>query len=533
MPRREACRATACAIVRDKYNVPHITGRDGRRADLGGGWVARRGPRAAARAGPLQLPRSRPIDAPGLERPRPRSPARTFMPSAQTETEVARQTHVLRAAGTRGPRLLHDIDTYVQGINAQLRASKSAAKPWTRTDVYALNALKGQFLGAGRRRRGAALGVPRRRCSSASGPRAASSSSTTCASATTRRPPDHDRRHVPLRDGARRARRGNMSSIDSRQPGSTSAGDVGAAPAAQPPTASPTATAAHASNILMLDAQAARRTATRCSSAGPQIGYFYPGLTLEMDMHAPGIDVRGATSAPFPGYMLIGRGPDFAWTLTSAGADIIDQFVETLCGGDDAHYVFKGRCRADDDVRRRRPQGRRGQPDQQITFLHDRPRPGRRATRTSAGAASRSRPSARATAATRSTSCPSRTSRSGASARRSSSSARSCARRRRSTPFYADDRAHREVTTGPPAACAPRDVDPGLPTNGDGNHEWRGFLPARGTRSRSTRRAARSSTGTTRPARGFEAADNAWNYGVSHRVDLLDRNLGDKHGSTT
>ena len=51
---------------------------------------------------------------------------------------------------------------------------------------------------------------------------------------------------------------------------------------------------------------------------GPQIGYFYPGLTYEIDMHAPGLQWRGATSAPFPGYMLIGRGEDFATTLTSA-----------------------------------------------------------------------------------------------------------------------------------------------------------------------------------------------------------------------
>ena len=35
-------------------------------------------------------------------------------------------------------------------------------------------------------------------------------------------------------------------------------------------------------------------------------------------MHAPGLVWRGATSAPFPGYMLIGRGADFATTLTSA-----------------------------------------------------------------------------------------------------------------------------------------------------------------------------------------------------------------------
>ena len=52
---------------------------------------------------------------------------------------------------------------------------------------------------------------------------------------------------------------------------------------------------------------------------GPQIGYFYPGLTYEMDIHAPGLQWRGVTSAPYPGYMLIGRGADFATTLTASG----------------------------------------------------------------------------------------------------------------------------------------------------------------------------------------------------------------------
>ena len=41
---------------------------------------------------------------------------------------------------------------------------------------------------------------------------------------------------------------------------------------------------------------------------GPQIGYNYPGLTMEMGLYGPTIRARGATSAPFPGYMLIGRG---------------------------------------------------------------------------------------------------------------------------------------------------------------------------------------------------------------------------------
>ena len=66
---------------------------------------------------------------------------------------------------------------------------------------------------------------------------------------------------------------------------------------------------------------------------GPQISHFFPGLVLEIDMHAPHLHWRGATSAPFPGYLLIGRTPRFSTTLTSASGDIIDQYAETLCGG--------------------------------------------------------------------------------------------------------------------------------------------------------------------------------------------------------
>ncbi len=33
-------------------------------------------------------------------------------------------------------------------------------------------------------------------------------------------------------------------------------------------------------------------------------------------------------------------------TLTSASADIIDQYAETLCGGSDTKYKYKGKCRS-------------------------------------------------------------------------------------------------------------------------------------------------------------------------------------------
>ena len=45
--------------------------------------------------------------------------------------------------------MLRDIDIFVKGINAYLDANQLAGAPWTRNDVYAVNALKGQFLGQG------------------------------------------------------------------------------------------------------------------------------------------------------------------------------------------------------------------------------------------------------------------------------------------------------------------------------------------------------------------------------------------------
>ena len=47
---------------------------------------------------------------------------------------------------------------------------------------------------------------------------------------------------------------------------------------------------------------------------GPQIGYTYPGLTLEADISYPGVQARGATAPGFAGNILIGRGQDYAWT---------------------------------------------------------------------------------------------------------------------------------------------------------------------------------------------------------------------------
>src|SRR5918997_729442 len=102
-------------------------------------------------------------------------------------------------------------------------------------------------------------------------------------------------------------------------------------------------TPAWASNFLILG----RRRSTTGHPlfvGGPQIGYFYPGLTLEADVEWPGHQMRGIYSPAHPGNIFIGRGEDYAWSLTSAGTDNVDTFVETLCGSD-TRYRYKGRCR--------------------------------------------------------------------------------------------------------------------------------------------------------------------------------------------
>ena len=305
---------------------------------------------------------------------------------------------------------------------------------------------------------------------------------------------------------------------------------AGALRGASLPTASPTARPPQASNVLMV-------SGSRSSNGhpllvgGPQIGYLYPGLTLEMDMHAPGVDVRGATSAPFPGYMLIGRGRDFAWTLTSAGADQVDQFVETLCGGDDAHYAYKGRCRAMTSFDAGVLRGGAGQADQRITFLRTVHGPvvgyanaGGRRVAISSKRASYGRDTL--------DQLPYQDLTLGR-VRSPQDFVQSFLRSPQTfNAFYADDRHIAEVTTGLLPLRAP-DVDPGLPTNGDGNHEWRGFLPAARHPQQIDPPSGLIVNWNNKAARGFEAADDAWNYGVSHRVDLLLRNLAAKRGKSS
>ena len=514
--RRQRLPRAGVTLRRDRFGVPFIKARSQRDAIWAAGWVM-----AKDRALLLEQARGNSrvsaIDAPGLDALPLITGLRTFVPSRRTEREIAKQTRVLRAAGPDGRRLLRDIDTYVQGINASLRASKSKAAPWTRNDVYALNALKGEFLG-----QGGGAEAPRSQLLAGLQGRVGAAQGKAIF--------DDLRNLDDPESSATSARRFEFAV----KPGNTSGnvalddGSYRPTPAATLPAA-PRAAAAvaqgeqprHASNILMV---AGDRSATGrpLFVGGPQIGYFYPGLTLEMDIDAPGMKVRGATSAPFPGYMLIGRGEDFAWTLTSTGSDIIDTYAETLCGGSQVKYRYKGRCRSMGTFDAGVLKGSSGQRDQRARFRTTVHGPvigygtvgGRRVA---------------------------------LSSKRSSygrdtldqlffqdltlgrvKSASDFARAAAKTPqtfnaFYADDDEVSMYTTGRLPLRHPN-VDSGLPTKGTGEFEWRGYLP-NARHAQEIKRSGVMVNWNNKPAQGWVNGDTEWGYGPVQRVELLERNL--------
>ena len=216
---------------------------------------------------------------------------------------------------------------------------------------------------------------------------------------------------------------------------------------------------------------------------GPQIGYFYPGLTYEIDMHAPGLQWRGATSAPFPGYMLIGRGEDFATTLTSASGDIIDQYVERLCQGSDERYLYQGQCRA---MGHFNAGTLNGDPVEFLTTVHG-PVEGYATVNGQKVAISSKRSSYGKDVLDQ------------LLFRRLSkglvNSPQSFFRAAAKTPqtfnsFYIDNEHVAMYTSGRLPIRHP-DVDPGLPTLGTGQYEWRGFLSDASTSRASIRATGR------------------------------------------
>lgn len=481
-------------IRRDSFGVPYVDGRTQEDVAFGAGWAtaADRGLLLALIRGPARVSA---LDVPGLDPIGLALSGRSFVPSAQTEAFLARQITALNASGPLGRRFVKLVQAYAAGINAYYRAKQLPTERYTANDVIAAAALIAARFGAngGQEAQNAMfLDALQDRFGVTEGRRV----------------------FDDLRQGSDREA---PVSVPGSFPYETPAAGPGGVVlddgsfAAPPPRA-----AASMSNALLLG-RSRSATGRPLFVAGPQVGYFFPQFFMEISLSGAGFGSRGAL---FPGvpFVVIGRGADYAWSATSSQADNIDLFAETLCGGDDEHYLYKGTCRAmtrfDAGTLRAA-----GQPDRPVTFLETVHGPvqgyatvGGRRVAISLQRSTRGRElsSARAFYELDTNQV---------------TSARSFVQTMSRVEFtfnwfYADSRDIAMFSSGRLPLRAPG-TDPALPTVGTGEYDWRGFLPAKAHAQAVSPPSGAIVNWNNKPAAGVGSADSNFSYGSVQRVDLF------------
>ncbi|HEX8083436.1 MAG TPA: penicillin acylase family protein [Solirubrobacteraceae bacterium] len=507
---RERVPRKGVTITRDRFSVPHIKGTNRANVVWAMGWVLQedRGLLLQQGRNPGRLAA---LDAPNIDAFDLVVSLKQFTPTRQANRIINRtQTRALRKMGREGKAILRDIDLFVAGINARLKFEKSQFPKYTRTDIFGFIALAGQIFGEGggrearnaefydalRDRMGAAPALDLfDDVTNVNDPDSPTTISTSFPQG---------------RSGA--SSEGNAvvdaGSLQLIQPSGGRAAER-----LQPPAAS---------NFLIVGA--GRSTNGHpLFVGGPQIGYFYPGLTLEADLEWPGRQVRGVYSPAHPGVIFIGRDEDFSWSLTSAGTDNTDTFVEELCGSD-TRYRYKGRCR------------RMGSVDAGViagsgavrypTTVHG-PVIGYATVDGTRVALSTKRASYGRDAQWM------------AGFRRANlgkiRSARGMFKAFSDSPYtfnvgYADDRNIAMYSAGRLPLRDDR-VDPRLPTKGTGDFEWEGFLKPADHAQQIEHPSGTLVNWNNRPAVNWGASDENWNYGSVQRVEMLQAGLAkrDKH----
>lgn len=489
-------------IDRDALGVPHVYGRTRADTEFGAGWATAedRGLFLQLLRGPARIAA---LDVPGYDPFSVALSGRTFVPSAQTEAFLAAQS-TLAAKTAKGRQLLKDADAYIAGINAYFRAHGGFVQPFTRNDVTAIGTLIGAVFGAGggnEARSGELLSALQQRLGAAKGLAAWND---------LRQQSDAD---TPVSIAA--------AFPYERGPTGVGAGNVPIDAGSFQPVAAGSGPLQHRrlmSNALLVGA---KRSANGhpIFVAGPQVGYFSPEILMELDLHGGGLDARGVA---FPGlgfYIEIGRGPDYAWSATSADSDVIDEFAETLCGNGRTQYLYRGQCRDMGTFDAGTLKGQNGAPDTELTYrttVHG-PVVG---YATSGGTRV-------AIALDRSTrgrellaGIPFQTLTSGDVRSPQQFFAAMSGFDLTFNWFYADSKHVAMYSSGRLPLRNPS-VDPGLPTNGNGSYDWRGWLAPAAHPHVVDPASGRIVNWNNKPAAGFGAADDNLSYGSVQRVELL------------
>jgi acyl-homoserine lactone acylase PvdQ len=484
-------------IERDKYEVPHITAPTRADVMVAIGYVQAQDRtllmdqiRGAGRIAALDVPGISPLSVgPG-----------SFIPSQATEDRIAAQEQVLQDLGPEGQQVITDIDNYIEGINIW-RTNHSVPGPlWTRNDTIGVAALFAGVFGKGggdEARRSELLSALQQRLGQAKGLQVWNDL----------REQNDSEAPVSI-DGKFRQRhstpnlKGNVI-LDADSLDSAAATNAATAQESKRP----------ASNAVLVG-KSRSATGHPFFVAGPQVGYSYPGALYEVDVHGGGIDARGVT---FPGsapYVELGRGEDFSWSATSSGSDNVDIFVETLCG-DDTHYMFEGECREMNLF----DAGTIGFEHNPVKFNETVHGPvigyatvdGRRVALSSART-TRNRDVASALGfADFNTNVPHDPQSFFDSANKIELSF---------NWFYADSDNIAMFSSGRLPIRDPQ-VDMGLPTNGNGRYEWRGFMTEDAHPHGTEPQDGVITNWNNKPALGWQAADDTWGYGSVHRERML------------
>jgi acyl-homoserine lactone acylase PvdQ len=332
-------------LIYDSFGVPHVYGQTRADVAFGAGWATARdrGLLLQLGVGPARVAVA---DVPNLDAFSLVTSGQSFVPSAQAEALVTKQQQLLvDTYGAKGRQVLDDAQAYADGVNAYRTANNINQPPATVNDVIAASAFIGSIFGAGGGSEAANANLLAQLQQSLGATRGHEAWDDVMLADDPEAPTTINKRfnYPPLTGGPVTGSvvidPGSIQSIDPR----ASAAQAAAAPAHK-----------EASNFQVT---APQRSATNNSLAvmGPQLGYYYPEIVEQMDLHGPGINSQGIGGPGFAMYTLIGRTPDYAWSLTSADHDIRDVYAEQLCEPDGSaptrsstHYVYQGACRAFD-----------------------------------------------------------------------------------------------------------------------------------------------------------------------------------------